>query len=302
MILRDWVSGNHILFAGPEGRTLVDTGYGGQVERTLALLRQPANLGDERLDRVINTHCHSDHMGANARLKREYGCSISVPAGEGPLVERWDERGMWLSWTDQICERFTCDDLIEPGSPLSLGGAEWRALEAPGHDMNALMFHCPEHGLLISGDALWENGLGIVLTEDQSAGFRAARATLDNIAGLDVRAVIPGHGAPFREVSRALDRAYRRADAFEADPLKAAGHYLKVMLMFALQEKGRMRLDDLPNLLDRVAFYREYNQRFFRLPPATLADRMVSELERGLAARREDGWLLPGAQGRSARG
>ncbi len=34
------------------------------------------------------------------------------------------------------------------------------ALAAPGHDMGALVFYNPEHRILISGDALWQNGYG----------------------------------------------------------------------------------------------------------------------------------------------
>ncbi len=88
VIVRDWLSANHILFLGPERNVLVDSGYGGKVAETLALLKAPDALADRPLHWLINTHCHSDHMGGNAALRREYGCRVTIPVGEAPLIAR----------------------------------------------------------------------------------------------------------------------------------------------------------------------------------------------------------------------
>jgi glyoxylase-like metal-dependent hydrolase (beta-lactamase superfamily II) len=160
--------------------------------------------------------------------------------------------------------------------------------------MAALVFYNPEHRILISGDALWENGYGLLMPpEIDPAALPAARATLEMLASLDARIVIPGHGEPFTDVAAALERAFQRTAAFEADSLRIARHALKALLAFALLDKQRMLLADLPDYLDRVAVYREFNTRFFHLSPAALADMLVRQLERASAARREDGWLRP---------
>ena len=65
------------------------------------------------------------------------------------------------------------------------------------------------------------------------------------------------------------------------------------MLTFALLDKQRMRVDELPAYLDRIGIYRDFNELFFRVPADELADRLVGELERAGAVRREDGWLRP---------
>jgi glyoxylase-like metal-dependent hydrolase (beta-lactamase superfamily II) len=104
------------------------------------------------------------------------------------------------------------------------------ALAAPGHDMGALVFYNPEHRVLISGDALWENGYGIVMpAEVDPTALPAARATLDMLARLDVRVVVPGHGDPFTDVGAALDRAFKRTAAFETDSVRVARHVLKAL-------------------------------------------------------------------------
>ncbi|HLO75224.1 MAG TPA: MBL fold metallo-hydrolase [Magnetospirillum sp.] len=292
VVVRDWLNANQVLFLGREN-TLIDTGYGDCLAQTLTLLRAPGVLGERRLDRIVNTHGHSDHMGGNAALKRLYGCRISVPEGEAPLFAAWDTRALWLDYADQRAERFVHDDVIRAGEAIEMGGMHWQALAAPGHDMDALLFYCPEERLLIPGDALWANGFGVVMPSEAQARLAAARATLETIAGLDVRATIPGHGAPFTETNAALDRAFRRIEAFEADPDRMARNCVRVMLMYALLHRRRMALADLPAYVQRVEVHREYNELYFRLPPERFADMLVTDLEKAGAARRQDGWLVP---------
>ncbi|MDQ6917478.1 MAG: MBL fold metallo-hydrolase, partial [Pseudomonadota bacterium] len=85
-----------------------------------------------------------------------------------------------------------------------------------------------------------------------------------------------------------------RTAAYEADTLRVARHALKVVLIFALLDKQRLAAADLPTYIDRIEIYREFNQRLFRLPPATLAKLLVDDLERAGAVRRDNGWLRPG--------
>ncbi len=152
---------------------------------TLALVASRMGLDGRPLAKLVNTHCHSDHMGGNAALRRAYGCPIAVPAGEAPLIEAWDERTLLLGYADQRAERFAVDEVLLPGATYSWGDLEWRALAAPGHDMGALVFFNDEHRILISGDALWENGYGFVMPpEIDPAALPATRATLEMIAGL----------------------------------------------------------------------------------------------------------------------
>ena len=183
---------------------------------------------------------------------------------------------------------------LPPDTTHVWGDLEWQALAAPGHDMGALVFYNAEHRILISGDALWENGFGFLMPpEIDPLALPATRATLDMLARLDVRIVIPGHGEPFAGVSAALDRADRRLAAFEADGLRVARHALKVNLMFNLLDLQRMALADLPDYMERVGLYRDFNACYFRVPPAELAEMLVRELQRSGAAKVVDGWLTP---------
>lgn len=294
VLLRDWLSANHVLLKSRAGHVLIDSGYGRHAPLTLSLLGTPQGLGEAPLARLVNTHCHSDHMGGNAALKARYGCAIAVPEAEAPSIDAWDEQALLLAYADQRAERFAYDELLRAGKTYLWGDLEWRALAAPGHAMGALVYFNPEHGILISGDALWANGYGLIMPpEIDPRALPATRATLHMLAGLDVRVVIPGHGPPFADVPAALERAFSRTRAYEADPLRTARHALKSILSFALLDQRRLALASLSDYVARVGIYRDFNARFFRLAPSALAEWLVTELEKARAARREDGWLVP---------
>jgi glyoxylase-like metal-dependent hydrolase (beta-lactamase superfamily II) len=157
-----------------------------------------------------------------------------------------------------------------------------------------LVFFNAEYRILISGDALWENGFGLVMPRAvEPDALPATRATLDMIAALDARVVIPGHGEVFTDVAPALARAYARIAAFESDDARVARHALKVLLTFQLLDRQRMRLDDLPEYVGRVGMFRDLNAACLRLAPDQLADLLVRELVRAGAVSVRDGFLFP---------
>jgi len=295
VFVRDWLSANHVVLRSDAGCVVIDSGYDKHVPLMLALIASRVGLDGRPLAKLVNTHCHSDHVGGNAALQRAYGCTIAVPAGEAPLIDAWDERALLYEYADQRAERFAVDEILEPGSTHAWGDIEWRALAAPGHAMGALVFFNDEHRILISGDALWQNGYGIVMPPELDPGaLPATRATLEMIATLDARCVVPGHGEPFTDVDAALERAFARTTAFEVDPMRTVRHVLKALLVFSLLDRERMPLASLPLYVERVGVYREFNARFLRLDPATLAEKLVTELEVAGAVRRAGGWLVPG--------
>ena len=298
VFVRDWLSSNNILLKSPDGHVLIDSGYGRHARMTLQLLASARGLGDEPLSFLINTHCHSDHVGGNAAIARKYDCPIAVPAAEAPLVERWDGKALLYDYCDHQVDHFVAERVIPANSTHVWGDLEWIAHAAPGHDMGALVFYNAEHRILISGDALWEHGFGFVMPpEVDPAALPATRATLEMLANLEIRIVIPGHGEPFTDVAGALERARKRVDAFRVDSQRVARHALKVNLMFSLLDKQRMLLPELPAYMERVDIYREFNDLFFKLAPARLAELLVGELVKAGAARIDAGKLVPASNG-----
>ncbi len=286
---RGWLSANNVLLRGGKGAVLVDSGYGAHAEQTLLLVEQA--LRGERLAGLLNTHCHSDHMGGNGALRRRHACRIGVPAGEAALVDAWDERTLILSVADQRAERFTYDHTLAAGDTLRMGDLDWHVLPAPGHDAHAVVFHSPEARVLISGDALWERGFGAVFPQlfGRETALAETRDTLDRIAALGVETVVPGHGSPFSGVGAALERAYFRLEGYEQDITRLARHCVKVAFAFVLLEKRSFPLAELEAYFARVPLYAEINRRYLGMSASAFAEWLIGDLERAGALRRGDG-------------
>jgi glyoxylase-like metal-dependent hydrolase (beta-lactamase superfamily II) len=290
---RGWLSANNVLLVEGAAATLVDSGYVGHVEQTLALVEHA--LEGRQLTRLVNTHCHSDHMGGNARIAARHGCPITIPEGEAGSIDRWDERELILGYADQRADRFRYDDLIAPGETIEMGGLEWDVHAAPGHDAGAVVFFSPDEGVLISGDALWQNGFGVVFGAllGNDAACVEARDTLDRIAALDARVVIPGHGAVFADVDDAIERARNRLAHYESSLDKLARHCVKALFTYALLDRRAMPLDAIEDYLGRVPVYVDLNRDFIGLERAAFARWLVADLERAGVVGREGGNLIP---------
>ena len=289
-IERDWLSANHVMFRDNGSATLVDSGYGKFNDVTLAKVNTVLeHWNHPSLDRIINTHIHSDHIGGNAELQRAHpGCSIAVPVDEQPALVNWDAPDQMLSYADQECERFAWDDVIEPGQQIQLGGESWQSIATPGHDMGSLVFYSPNLRILISADALWENGYGFVPPQAIDAKPLAAqRATFKRLAELDVALVIPGHGPMFTDFSGALARASAKLEAFAEDDLKIAKNVVKGMFIYSMMWRGEMALADVPSYVARIGVHRDYNAQFFRMSNEAFADWLVSEAVRAGKVRVE---------------
>jgi glyoxylase-like metal-dependent hydrolase (beta-lactamase superfamily II) len=281
---RGWLSSNNVLFDDGGETALIDSGYLTHAPQTLALVRHA--LGERKLDRLVNTHLHSDHCGGNAALQAAYGCRTAIPAADADKVRRWDLDALSYRVTGQQCARFTFDQALAPGAVLELGGLRWQVLAAPGHDPHALLFYCSGHGILVSGDALWENGFGVIFPElAGEPGFAQQRATLELIADLDVHLVIPGHGRMFDNVALALGRARARLDWLAGDPRRNAENAVKVMLKFLLLERRQLARAELPPLLASIPLAVHAGQAVLGMAPAELAEWALSALVRSGAAR-----------------
>lgn len=280
-IERGWLSSNNVLLHGTpgEGATLVDTGHCTHAAQTLALVRHA--LDGEPLARIVNTHLHSDHCGGNARLQREFDVPVLIPPGEWGAARAWDEDALSYRPTRQRCERFRPDAQIGPGEAISVGGRRWEVFAAPGHDPDSVILFDAAHGVLISADALWENGFGVVFPELEGvSAFDDVGAVLALIERLPVQWVLPGHGAMFQDVAQALARARSRLASFRADPARHVRHAAKVLLKYHLLEEEKQGIAELRAWFAGTPLIQSMHRRM-SAPPESLeawCDALLAEL------------------------
>ncbi|MDM0032524.1 MBL fold metallo-hydrolase [Variovorax sp. J22P271] len=264
---RGWLSANNVLFIGREQTAVIDTGYATHAAQTVALV--DAALGPRPLDLLLNTHLHSDHCGGNAALQaRHPGVRTLIPPGESAAVASWDEDALSFKATGQRCDRFRFDGLLAAGREIVLAGLPWQIHAAKGHDPHSVMLFEPVSKTLVSADALWESGFGVVFPELLGEpSFDEVGATLDLIASLAPLHVIPGHGRVFHDAPAALRKARSRLEGFQQQPAKHARHALKVLLKFKLLEWQSISRGEWAAWLAETPYVETVRTRFFSASP-----------------------------------
>lgn len=189
-----------------DGLTVIDTGIPGSVATILGAVesigRKP---GDVR--RIFVTHCHSDHSGSLAELKRAMNAEAFMHPVDAALVRK-GECLRPLHPAPGLFNWFVCKFLIgkaptavepaeiehEVGDGDTLPGG-LRAIHVPGHCAGHVALLWPEHGgVLIAADAA-ANAFGLALSplyEDLVEGSRS----LAKLAALNFRTAVFGHGNP----------------------------------------------------------------------------------------------------------
>ena len=243
-IERDWLSSNQIVFFdGSHQASVVDTGYVKHKALSQTLVDHART--ERALTRIINTHLHSDHCGGNRLLFDAHGCEVFVPEASYAAATAWDTARLSFDATGQRCDPFTPTQSLAPRQTLVLGELPWQVYAAPGHDPESIILFQEDHRILISADALWGDGFGVIFPElAGDSGFTEQEAILRVIRGLQPSCVIPGHGPIFSDVSAALERAETRLTFLRAQPQKHAQYALKVLVKFLMLDREVVETED----------------------------------------------------------
>jgi hydroxyacylglutathione hydrolase len=113
---------------------IIDPGEAAPIMRTLELL-------DLKLDYILNTHHHGDHVAGNFALKDKYGAKILAPEKEKDRIKMVDVG-------------------LSEGSALKLGKEEVKIIETPGHTKGGICFFFKNSRALFTGDTLFSLGCG----------------------------------------------------------------------------------------------------------------------------------------------
>lgn len=109
--------------------------------------------------RLLNTHCHIDHVFGNKFVSDRYGLELEAHQGEIPV----------LASGPRVCEMYGLPypevsppiaKYIEEGDVISFGQTTLESIFTPGHSPASLSFFCREEKILIAGDVLFREGIG----------------------------------------------------------------------------------------------------------------------------------------------
>jgi len=109
--------------------------------------------------RLINTHCHLDHVFGNKFVADTYQLGLEIHEGEVPVLESFTQvcamYGVPNVETSPAPSRF-----IKEGDTITFGNTSLAVLFTPGHSPASISFFCKEDQFLIAGDVLFRESIG----------------------------------------------------------------------------------------------------------------------------------------------
>jgi glyoxylase-like metal-dependent hydrolase (beta-lactamase superfamily II) len=106
---------------------------------------------------VFNTHCHFDHMQANADLVSATGASLALHPLELPLLQA--DGGAALFGLPAVPSPMPDVELAD-GQLLEVGTLCFKVLHTPGHSPGSVTFYLEAEGVAFDGDVLFPGGVG----------------------------------------------------------------------------------------------------------------------------------------------
>jgi glyoxylase-like metal-dependent hydrolase (beta-lactamase superfamily II) len=198
--------------------TLIDAGHAGSADAIEGAVRS-LGLEPARLERIVLTHCHRDHVGAAGELAARWGAEVAAHRLDAPVVrgERPVPEPVLLDWevplyahglTVPEAPPTRVDRELEDGEVLPFGGGAV-VVHAPGHTPGSMGVHLPDHGVLFTGDCV--AGVGQVMLGVFNVDRGQALASFRRLAALEPEVACFGHGDPWLTDTAATLRAAAEA-------------------------------------------------------------------------------------------
>jgi glyoxylase-like metal-dependent hydrolase (beta-lactamase superfamily II) len=188
-----------------DGRALlVDPGE--EAERLQSEIEQR----DVKVEAILITHCHFDHVGAVAAMARATGAPVYCPQGEVQILENINDYVRWPGFGP--FESYSPEHTVAGGDTLDLAGLRIAVISTPGHSPDHVTYAIGN--VILSGDVLFQGSIGRtdLPGADHATLMRSIATLLDTLP--DETQVLPGHmGATTLGAERATNPFLRELAA-----------------------------------------------------------------------------------------
>ena len=202
------------LVIGDEGVAVIDTG--GSVREGRRLVQAIGQVTSKPVLYVINTHAHPDHLFGNAAFP-----SPAVFVGSHNLPRDMMERGPYYLKSFRPAMGALLDEvkivpptmIVDSELQLDLGHRvlslrAWRS----SHSDSDLTIFDETTGVLFAGDLVFLRHIPVL-----DGSIRGWLTTIDELAKLPAKSVVPGHGPPSAPWPAALDPERQYLERLQSD-------------------------------------------------------------------------------------
>lgn len=179
----------NIVLIGGDRPILVDTGTGVYNFSTFQWIAKYASL--EKVDRIILTHCHFDHVGGAPEIVRRTGAKVFIHEEDADPVSNGDGWGTLSNMFGVTTEALGVETLAD-GDRFSSGIHGFEVIHTPGHTIGSICLFEKASGTLISGDTAFVGGVG--RWDFPTGDFDSLLTSIKKLFELSPESIYPGHG------------------------------------------------------------------------------------------------------------
>ncbi len=151
-----------------------------------------------RIDVLINTHCHYDHVGANPTILENGGVEAYAGVYDADALSDGDDSLQLASLFGRRPVRHAVDRVLRDGDIVDLGGVTLEVLHTPGHTGGSICLYEPESKTMFTGDTVFAGSVG--RTDLKSGNPIELGMSVRRLAEFHekkgVENIYPGHGPP----------------------------------------------------------------------------------------------------------
>ena len=189
-VFNPFMENTYVLYDETKEAIIIDPGCYEQAEKEELVDFIDSN--DLKVVKLINTHCHIDHVFGNAFVKKKYGVSLTIHKEDEATLRSVEVYAPAYGF--QNFENTTADDFFDEGDEVRFGNSSLEIFFTPGHAPGHVVLVNKEENICIGGDVLFDGSIG--RTDLPGGDFDTLIKSIhDKVFTLsDEMVVYPGHG------------------------------------------------------------------------------------------------------------
>jgi len=157
-------------------------------------------LGDKRVQKVVNTHYHEDHVGNNAAVQKKFGVDICAHPKAVPKIS---DPAKLFQYQEMVWGYPVPSKTKKIGKRVDTENHQFEVLHTPGHCDDHICLYEHRKAWLFSGDLYASEKPNVARPEERQWEIIAS---LEKVRELKPRIMFPASGKVVTDASAALDR------------------------------------------------------------------------------------------------
>ncbi len=155
-VFSPFAENTYVLYDDTQEAVIIDPGCNSpQEHQTLTDFIEENQL---KVVKLLNTHCHLDHVFGNQFVKDTYGVDLYIHEKDLPILQSAKMAAQMYGVKPFVASE--ADHFLEEGDQVSFGDSELEVIFVPGHAPGHIAFVSQAQKFAISGDVLFQMGIG----------------------------------------------------------------------------------------------------------------------------------------------